>query len=109
METAISLTGITIVYEGNLIYWCSNPEIIEQFKAYLDSTELKSVDNAYLWLVSENKDYYLKIEPERSGKFANAWFVTVNNETSFIFTHEEGRNLLDEIEEKLYYLCPTHA
>lgn len=101
MDNVISITGISIVYEGNLIYWCTNQEIIAQFRAYLDSSELKYVDMAYIWFEADYKPFYLKVEPERSDKLKDSWFVTVNNITSFIFSHSDGQNLLDEVQFQL--------
>jgi hypothetical protein len=101
MDNIIRLTGISIVYEGNLIYWCTNQEIIEQFRAYLDSSELRYVGMVYVWFEADNKPYYMKVEPERSDKLKDSWFVTVNNNVSFIFTHAEGENLLDELQFRL--------
>jgi hypothetical protein len=101
MEEEIRLTGIAIGYDHNLIYKCSNDDVIEEFKAYLDSTEVKRIDSINLWFEADGKVYFLKVKPEDTAKPYDSWIVTVNDNSIFTFRHRDGKNLLDEIEEQL--------
>lgn len=98
MENEIVLTGIVIGYDNNLIYECSRPDIIEEFKTYLESSEVKKVDVVNLWLEVDNSVYFLKVKPERKDQSENAWIVTVNDMLAFKFSHMDGKNLYDEIK-----------
>lgn len=93
MESEIILTGIVIGYDNNLIYECSKPDVIEEFKAYLEPSEVNKVDVVNLWLEVEKKVYFLKVKPEKG----DSWIVTVNDVMAFKFDHMEGKNLYDEI------------
>lgn len=101
MEEEIKLTGIAIGYDHNLIYKCSNDEVIEEFKAYLDSTEVKRINVVNLWFEADGKVYFLKVKPEDSSRPYDSWIVNVNDDSMFTFRHNNGKNLLDEIEEQL--------
>lgn len=100
MGSEIRLTGIAIGYDNNLIYECSDPEIMEDFKYYLDSTEVKRVDVVNLWFEIEDKAYFLRVEPKAVQYCNDEWVVTSDEFPVFMFTHADGRNLYDEIEEQ---------
>lgn len=101
MGEEIKLTGIAIGYDRNLIYKCSDEEVIEELKAYLDSTEVKRVDVVNLWFEAFGKVYFLKVRPEDNENPYATWIVNVNENSLFTFRHSDGKNLLDEIEEQL--------
>ena len=101
MGEEIKLTGIAIGYDRNLIYKCSDEEVIEELKAYLDSTEVKRVDVVNLWFEAFGKVYFLKVRPEDNKNPYATWIVNVNENSLFTFRHSDGKNLLDEIEEQL--------
>lgn len=100
MKNDVTLTGIAIGYDNNLIYECSNPETMEDFKSYLDSTELKLVDKVNLWYEFYNRIYFLRVEPEKFQACNDEWVVSSDEIEGFNFKHSDGRNLLDEIEEQ---------
>jgi hypothetical protein len=97
MESEIVLTGIVIGYDNNLIYECSKPDVIEEFKAYLEPSEVSKVDVVNLWLEVDKRVYFLKVKPEKGEKSVNSWVVTINDVMAFKFNHMEGKNLYDEI------------
>jgi hypothetical protein len=101
MEEEMKLTGIAIGYDNNLIYECSNPVIIEEFKAYLDSSELKKVDVVNFWLEINDKIYFLRVKPAKRQNFNNEWTVNSDEIPDFSIVHIEGKNLLNEILEKI--------
>lgn len=98
MENDIVLTGIVIGYDNNLIYECSNPDVIEEFKAYLESSEVSKIDVVNLWIKADDRIFFLKIKPEHSDYANNSWIVTINDVIAFKFNHMEGKNLYDEIK-----------
>lgn len=95
------LTGISIGYDNNLIYECSKPEVIEEFKAYLDSTEVKKVDKLFLWFQHGQQQIFLIAEPRFFNDCNDEWTVNSEEIPVFNFMHKDGRNLYDEIEEKV--------
>lgn len=100
MKNDVILSGIAIGYDNNLIYECSNPVVMEDFKSYLDSTELNLVDKVNLWYEIDNKIYFLTVEPEKFQICNDEWVVNSDEIEGFKFKHTDGENLLDEIEDQ---------
>jgi hypothetical protein len=92
----IRITGISIGYYNNLIYECSGPEAIEEFRSYLDSSEVKRLDKVLLWFASGDSNLFLVAEPSTQGNIE--WLVRSENFPEFTFMHQDGKNLLDEIQ-----------
>lgn len=95
----LKLTGISLGYDNNLIYECSDPALMEEFKAYLDSSEVKRVDKVLLWFESAGKNIFLVAEPKFLQDCNNEWIVTSEDIPGFSFRHRDGNNLFDEIKE----------
>jgi hypothetical protein len=95
----MKLTGISIGYENNLIYKCNNTDDLNNFKSYLDSSELKRINLIHIWYELENnKKLFLTVLP---GDSDNIWKVDIKESQSFSLEHSDDHNLLDEIEEYL--------
>ncbi len=101
MEEEIRLKDIAIGFDQNLTHKCSNEDVIEEFRAYFDSNEVRRFDVINLWFESEGKVYFLKIKPLDSRNLCDKWIVHVSESSTFSFIHNCEKNLLDEIEEQL--------
>lgn len=97
----IKLTGISIGYDNNLIYECSNPEVMEEFKAYLEPSEVKRVDKLFLWLQAGSKQIFLVAEPRFLSDCNDEWTVSSEEIPSYNFRHDATKNLFNEIEERV--------
>ncbi|HLP72037.1 MAG TPA: hypothetical protein VK155_03980 [Bacteroidales bacterium] len=105
----LRLTGISIGYDNNLIYECSRPEVMEEFKAYLDPTEVKRVDDLFLWFQVGAKQIFLVAEPRFFSGCNDEWTVRSEEIPPFNFKHAEDRNLYEEIEERIALLLNAEA
>lgn len=97
----LKLTGISIGYDNNLIYECANPEVMEEFKAYLDSSETKRVDRLLLWFEASGRNIFLVAEPRFFQDCNDEWLVSSEDIPGFSFKHADGRNLFDEVYENV--------
>lgn len=97
----LKLTGISLGYDNNLIYECSDPQVMDEFKAYLDSSEVKRVDKVLLWFESAGKNIFLVAEPRLFQDCNDEWIVTSEDIPGFSFRHKEGNNLFEEITEQV--------
>ena len=97
----LKLTGISLGYDNNLIYECSDRVMMEEFKAYLDSSEVKRVDKVLLWFESGGRSIFLVAEPKFFQDCNDEWIVTSEDIPGFSFMHRDGNNLFDEIKEQV--------
>lgn len=94
----LKLTGISIGYDNNLIYECSDFGIIEDFKAFLEPGEVKRVDKLLLWFDSDGQHIFLTAEPKFVQDCNDEWIVTSEDIPGFSFRHSAEKSLYDEIE-----------
>lgn len=98
----LRLTGISIGYDNNLIYECSNPVVMEEFKSFLEPGESRRVDKLLLWFETGEMHIFLIAEPKVFQDCNDEWLVNSEDIPGFSFKHSDDKNLYDEIEARIY-------
>lgn len=98
----LRLTGISIGYDNNLIYECSNPDVMDEFKVFLEPGEVNRVDKLLLWFESDGRHIFLTAEPKIFQECNDEWIVRSEDIPGFSFRHSGDKSLYDEIESGVY-------
>lgn len=94
----LRLTGISIGYDNNLLYECSDPVVMDEFKAFLEPEEVKRVNKLLLWFETRGQHIFITAEPRIVQDCNDEWIVTSEDIPGFSFNHSAGLSLYDEIE-----------